>query len=128
MAQETQAMVLDPEVAHKGAAAALAYPDKGRYYVVEAEGQVVAQTLITTEWSDWRNGRFWWIQSVYVLPEWRGRGIFRLLYEYLQSRARACGDVRGLRLYVHRGNEDARAVYERVGMTESEYVMYETAF
>jgi GNAT superfamily N-acetyltransferase len=80
---------------------------------------------VTTEWSDWTNGRYWWFQSVYVVPEWRGRGVFRALWDHVENAARKEGDVASLRLYVERDNASARAVYEKLGMEESGYLVYE---
>ena len=84
--------------------------------------------MITYEWSDWRNGTFWWIQSVYVTQEGRGKGVFKSLYEYILSLARSRTDVCGLRLYVEENNTRARQTYERLGMKESHYRMYELDF
>jgi ribosomal protein S18 acetylase RimI-like enzyme len=88
-------------------------------------GEPVGQMMITYEWSDWRNGVFWWIQSVYTLPEWRGRGAFRALYAVAERMGREQGDVCGLRLYVEAHNEAAQATYRRCGMTETVYRMFE---
>jgi ribosomal protein S18 acetylase RimI-like enzyme len=85
----------------------------------------VASLLVTTEWSDWRNGVFWWIQSVYVQPEARRQGVFRALYAEVERRARVAGDVCGLRLYVAQDNAAARATYNALGMHETPYRMYE---
>ena len=81
--------------------------------------------MVTFEWSDWRNGWFWWIQSVYILPDFRGRKIYRLLYEFVKRKAEESKNVCGFRLYVERENESARKVYEKLGMDESHYLMYE---
>jgi GNAT superfamily N-acetyltransferase len=125
MARETEDAHLDPEVLRAGVSAALADQGRGRYFVAERDGRVAAALLVTYEWSDWRNARFWWIQSVYVEPEHRGAGLFKALYrhvEELASRDGACG----LRLYVHEHNVRAQAVYARLGMVRSSYRVMET--
>ena len=81
--------------------------------------------MVTYEWSDWRNGWFWWIQSVYIRPEYRGRRLYSDLYSYVKEKAAEAGNVCGFRLYVERENEHARRVYEKLGMAESHYLMYE---
>jgi len=105
-------------------------PDRGRgfYLLAEAEGQVVGQLLVTTEWSDWRNAFFWWVQSVYVAPSYRRRGVYRALDSYLRAEARRRGDVCGLRLYVARTNRVAQQVYASLGMARSHYDMFEVEF
>jgi GNAT superfamily N-acetyltransferase len=95
------------------------------YYLAEAGGRVVGQLLITKEWSDWRDGWFWWIQSVFVAPEARRAGAYRVLHEHVVAEARRAGDVRGIRLYTEQANTQAHRVYERMGMRRSAYVMYE---
>jgi ribosomal protein S18 acetylase RimI-like enzyme len=125
MAWETERLALDVETLRAGVAAALADPHKGVYWVAERAGNVVGQLLITWEWSDWRNGSFWWIQSVYVPPEHRRGGVFRQLYETVEAAARATPGTCGLRLYVERENEVAQAVYERHGMTRTGYQLWE---
>jgi ribosomal protein S18 acetylase RimI-like enzyme len=124
MAQETEGLALDRAVTAAGVRAALADPARGRYFVVEAEAVVVGQLMITLEWSDWRNGWYWWIQSVWVHPAHRGRGVYRALHEHVVAAARREG-VRSVRLYVERENQRARAVYEALGMLRSHYELYE---
>ena len=84
--------------------------------------------MVSYEWSDWRNGIFWWIQSVYVLPEFRVQKIYRTLYEYAVALAKEQQNVCGLRLYVEKENERAHHVYEKLGMTLTNYDMYEVDF
>jgi ribosomal protein S18 acetylase RimI-like enzyme len=84
--------------------------------------------MITYEWSDWRNGNFWWIQSVYVRPDARGRGVFRRLYQAVEEAARKSGESCGLRLYVEGENERAQRVYEGLGMKSTSYRFYEVDF
>ena len=128
MAKETENLELDRERLQKGTEALIADSSNGIYYVAEADGKVVGQLMITYEWSDWRNGTFWWIQSVYVQPEYRERGIFRSLYRYVESIARNRGVVCGLRLYVDQSNKRAQQTYEALGMKHSHYQIMDTDF
>ena len=127
MAAETEHKTLDLDVLTPGVAAIVADPTKGHYTVAAIDGDVVGCLLITHEWSDWRNGDIWWIQSVYVVPEQRGRGVFRSLYTHVEQTARAAGAV-GLRLYVERDNTVAQTTYQKLGMRETEYKLMETLF
>ena len=124
LARETEGRELDREVLRAGVRALLADPGRGTYWIAERHGEAAGQTLVTTEWSDWRNGEIWWIQSVYVPPDHRRTGVYRALHRHVRERARA-GGAAGLRLYVDRGNRRARAVYEELGMEEARYVLYE---
>jgi ribosomal protein S18 acetylase RimI-like enzyme len=128
MAKETEGIKLDRERLRKGTEALFSDMSKGVYYLAEIDGAVVGQLMITYEWSDWRNATFWWIQSVYVLPEYRNQGIFRALYRYIESLARTRGNVCGLRLYVDDANEIAQKTYEALGMKRSHYKMMEMDF
>lgn len=128
MAQETEQRALDWERLCRGVEAVLEDPSKGRYWVAELDGRIVGQLLITYEWSDWRNGTFWWIQSVYIDPAFRGRGVFRALYEHVARQAREEPDVCGLRLYVEQDNWRAQSAYERLGMRPAPYRIYEVDF
>jgi GNAT superfamily N-acetyltransferase len=125
MAEETEQVRLDRELCTAGVAAVFHDPSRGQYFVAEADGTVVASALITYEWSDWRNGQVWWIQSVYVVPEARRKGVYAGLYAHLQDLARAESDVRGLRLYVDERNTSAQKVYERLGMNGDHYRVFE---
>ncbi|QYO65870.1 GNAT family N-acetyltransferase [Leptolyngbya sp. 7M] len=127
MALETEGKQLDREVLEKGVSAVFVDENKGFYVVAENEGKIVGGLMVTTEWSDWRNGWFWWIQSVYILPEARGRGVYRKLYEFVKGCAEENGHVCGFRLYVEKENETAQAVYEKLGMEKTYYLMYEEA-
>lgn len=109
----------------KGVEAVLSDPSKGFYLIVEENGRIVGQCLITSEWSDWRNGFFWWIQSVYVDMDLRGKGIFSSIFEKVRKMAGERKDVVGFRLYVDRENASARNVYSRLGIKESRYSMHE---
>src|SRR5947207_3090433 len=115
MARETESIDLDAAVVTRGVRAVFDIPSHGRYFVAEADGEVIASLLITYEWSDWRNGNVWWIQSVYVRPEHRRRGVYGRMYEHVRAAA-AGEDVRGIRLYVDRRNTLAQDVYRRCGM------------
>jgi GNAT superfamily N-acetyltransferase len=125
IAEETEGRSLVPAVIARGAARLLAEPARGVYYVAEQGGRVVGQLLITYEFSDWRDGVFWWIQSVYVHPDFRRQGVYRALHEHVSAAARAAGDVCGLRLYVDRRNTRAQAVYRQLGLHPAGYEMYE---
>jgi ribosomal protein S18 acetylase RimI-like enzyme len=125
LAVESEALALDAALVRAGVVALLQDPAKGVYYVAEADGVVVGQTMITFEWSDWRNGNIWWIQSVYVKPEFRRAGVFRALFRHLQDLARARREVCSIRLYVHADNIRACQSYERLGMTRTQYQVFE---
>lgn len=124
MAWETEKLALDDDSVTKGVIAVFADQGRGKYWVAEEEGKVVASLLITYEWSDWRNANVWWFQSVFVLPEYRRRGIFRSMYLAVKSEAGAQG-VAGLRLYVETANVRAHKTYEALGMQCQHYKMYE---
>lgn len=126
MAWETERKRLNRKTLAAGVAGPFDNPSRGFYVVAECGGKIVGALLITFEWSDWRNAVYWWIQSVYVVPKYRGRGVYRRLYEYVRQEAARSGKVCGLRLYVEKTNRAARAVYKKLGMKESHYVMYET--
>jgi GNAT superfamily N-acetyltransferase len=125
LAEETEGRRLDEEALRAGVAAAVVDPQKGTYYVARRGEAAVGTALVTTEWSDWRNGWFWWLQSVYVERTHRRTGVFRALYRTIAHAARNRWDVCGLRLYVERENEAARATYAALGMVETSYVLLE---
>lgn len=128
MAQETEDKALDAATLRAGVAAVLKDAGKGRYFMADSDGQPVGQTLLTWEWSDWRNGLFWWIQSVYVAPDQRGRGIYSAIYRHILDAAQAAPEVCGIRLYVDKTNTSASRVYEALGMSAAHYNMYEVDF
>lgn len=128
MAWETERRRLNPARVRRGVNGLLKDPAKGIYFVAETDGTVVGQLLITYEWSDWRNGNFWWIQSVYVRADSRGQGIFRALFEHVGKLARKRRDACGLRLYVDAHNGGARQTYTRLGMKKTDYELFETDF
>ena len=127
MALETEGKRLDAEILQAGVRQVFDDEKKGFYVVAEAEGKIIGGLMVTFEWSDWRDKWFWWIQSVYILPDFRGCGIYRLLYEFVKQQAKKRDDVCGFRLYVEKENANARKVYEKLGMELSHYLMYEEA-
>jgi GNAT superfamily N-acetyltransferase len=127
MARETESLTLDPATLSAGVQAALADPAKAIYFVAEVGGHVVGQLMITHEWSDWRNGDIWWVQSVYVHPDYRRWGIFRALYAHARRQAQAVGAV-GIRLYVEQDNSVAQRCYAQLGMSLAHYRVMEEMF
>jgi ribosomal protein S18 acetylase RimI-like enzyme len=125
LALESEGKTLDPAQLTPGVQAGLADANKGCYFLVEDAGFPVGQMGLTYEWSDWRNGWFWWIQSVYVRAEYRRRGVFRTLFEHTQDAARQDPSVAGLRLYVERENVAAQKTYGHLGMAETGYFVLE---
>ena len=128
MAAETEDLALDPSTVHAGVTGVLNDTNRGFYLVARSEGKPVGSLMITYEWSDWRNGNLWWIQSVYVVPSSRDQGIFRRLYEEVTAFAKDDKGVRGIRLYVEKDNRNAQEVYQRLGMSETAYRLFETLF
>ncbi len=124
MALETENIKLVPEIVTKGVAAVFNDQSRGQYYVAEADSRVIASLLITFEWSDWRNCNVWWFQSVYVVPEFRRKGVFRKMYSYIRDLA-VQQDIAGLRLYVETKNSKAQKTYEALGMSSEHYAFYE---
>jgi GNAT superfamily N-acetyltransferase len=125
LAEETEGKTLNRAEIEPGVAAVLADPVKGLYFLAEDQGRIVGQIGLTYEFSDWRNGWFWWIQSVYVRPAARRRGVFRALYGHLEEMARRDSSVAGLRLYVDKSNRPAQETYLNLGMTPTEYFILE---
>lgn len=125
MALETEGKRLDTDVLTAGVSAVFDDSAKGFYVVAEESGEIAGGLLVTYEWSDWRNGWFWWIQSVYIVREFRGQKIYRKMYEFVKQKAEEAGGVCGFRLYVEKENEHAQRVYEKLGMAETYYLMYE---
>jgi len=125
MAFETERKVLMPGVIGPGVRGLLARPRSGFYLIAETGGAIAGALMITTEWSDWRNGAFWWIQSVYVRPEFRRQGIYRRMYAHVRRMAAKDRAVCGFRLYVERNNRRAQATYDAAGMERTRYVIYE---
>jgi ribosomal protein S18 acetylase RimI-like enzyme len=127
LAEESEQLRLDPVTLREGVRRLLQGDAPGQYWVAEDNGEVVGQLMITFEWSDWRNRMVWWIQSVYVLPTARTRGVFRALYDHTRRQAQAAG-AGGLRLYVDTTNTRAQAVYSAVGMRGDHYRVFEEMF
>jgi len=125
LAQETEGKQLDPITVRQGVAAMLADTTKGVYWVAQEGGHVVGQLGVTREWSDWRNGWFWWIQSVYVHPDARRRGVFRALFDHVLEAARLDPEVIGVRLYVDHDNHAAQATYAKLGLEKTGYWLLE---
>lgn len=126
MALETENLQLDPPTVNKGVQAVFDFPEKGKYFVAEDNDTVVGCLLTIPEWSDWRNGTVLWIHSVYVLPEYRSKGVFKMLYQNLVDMVNSPdNDLRGLRLYVDKSNQKAQQVYEKLGMSGEHYHLYE---
>ena len=128
MARETEGLALDEAVVRPGVAAVLANDSLGFYLVAEIDGSPAGQLMVTYEWSDWRNGLFWWIQSVYVRPEYRRRGVYTALHRQVADEAQAAGGVCGIRLYVEQENITAQQVYQSLDMYRTRYQMYEVEF
>lgn len=125
MARETEDIELNPETLRRGVQAVFERPGLGDYYVAEQAGRVIGSLMITYEWSDWRAGMIWWIQSVYVVPEARGRRVYAGLYEHIKRVVEADESLRGLRLYVDERNTVAQQVYARLGMDGEHYRVFE---
>jgi GNAT superfamily N-acetyltransferase len=128
MAWETEEKQLDRELLTRGVTGVFDEPRRGFYLIAERDEAVAGSLLITYEWSDWRNGDWWWIQSVYVRPEDRRHGVFRSLYRHVEASARATSGVVGLRLFVEWENERAQRTYAALGMEQEHYHMYRTGF
>ena len=128
LAEETEGKALDAAVLAAGVAAVLADPARGLYFLAESGGEVAGQLMLTFEWSDWRNGWVWWIQSVYVRADVRRRGVFRALYEHVERAARQDPGVVGLRLYAERENVAAQQTYLRMGMRWTSYQVLEATW
>jgi GNAT superfamily N-acetyltransferase len=124
MAWETEKLILVHETVTKGVNAVFSDCSCGQYWIAQEQDQVIASLLITYEWSDWRNANVWWIQSVYVLPAWRRKGVFRSMYLRIREEAER-EKIAGLRLYVETMNEKAQKTYEAMGMQCEHYKMYE---
>ena len=125
MAEETENKTLDRRVLAAGVEAVLNDRSKGFYLLAESDGRPSGGLLITTEWSDWRNARFWWIQSVYVEKDFRRRGLYTELHRAVEEMANSDGQICGLRLYTDRENRSAMSAYRKLGMTASKYVLFE---
>ena len=125
MALETENKILPDADVRPGIARGIADPSLARYFVAERDGLPAGTLMLTFEWSDWRNGLWWWIQSVYVPPEFRRQGIYRALHAHVRAMAEADAGVCGIRLYVEKDNRNARRTYEALGMRDAHYRIYE---
>jgi GNAT superfamily N-acetyltransferase len=128
MALETEHRTLDRDVLARGTQAVFDDPTRGIYRIAERDGEALGCLLVTCEWSDWRNGNWWWIQSVYVVPHARRSGAFRALYADVETRARGSEGVVGIRLYVEKENTRAQATYAALGMSDSGYRLLQQGF
>lgn len=125
MALETENIHLDPETVMRGVNTVFTDKAKGDYFIAEENGRVIASLLTTFEWSDWRNGTVLWIQSVYVIPEFRRKGAYKALYGHIRTMVEHDHRLKGIRLYADKGNQTAQKVYEKLGMTADHYQLYE---
>ena len=125
MAWETEHKRLDPATVRRGVRGVFEQPGRGRYFMAERNGEVAGTLMVTYEWSDWRHGDWWWIQSVYVAPAHRRQGVYAALYAHLKALAQASENVCGLRLYVERENTPAQRTYTSLGMADAGYLMFE---
>lgn len=125
MAHETEGIELDKPTVEKGVEAVLNDPTKGNYYVAEINGKVVSSLLTTFEWSDWRNGTILWIQSVYVQPAYRRKGVYRAMYAYIKNKVLSNDSLNGIRLYADKSNHPAHKTYEKMGMNQDHYITFE---
>jgi len=125
MAWETEQVKLDPLVVSEGLKQLFEDPAKGKYYVAEENNQVIGCLMTTFEWSEWRCGNVLWIQSLYIIPSHRGKGVFKRMYQYLQALVTPESEYRGIRLYVDKSNLAAQKVYESLGMNGDHYQVYE---
>lgn len=124
MAIESEGCILDIEKVTKGVTAAINDESKGIYWVAKVDGKAIGSLMLTREWSDWNNEWYWWIQSVYVKPEYRKHGVYKAMYAVLKDKAKEC-NVSQIRLYVDKSNHSAQKVYQQLGMHESHYLMFE---
>jgi ribosomal protein S18 acetylase RimI-like enzyme len=125
MAMETENLKLDENVLRKGVKAVFENPERGHYYIAESETNVMGSMLTTYEWSDWRNGTIVWLQSVYILPEYRGQKLFSKMYDFVKHIFEKDASIQGIRLYVDKTNLHAQKVYKSIGMTNEHYHMFE---
>lgn len=125
MAQETEGLSLDSDTLSRGVSTLLENPAKGFYLVAEIDGEIAGSLMVTYEWSDWRAADYFWIQSVYIKPEHRRKGIYRALYQEVKALAERQGGAASFRLYVEQENTRAQQTYQSLGMSQSHYLMYE---
>jgi ribosomal protein S18 acetylase RimI-like enzyme len=125
MALETENKIIPPEKIIPGVESLMEKPHYGFYIIAEHENEITGCMMITYEWTDWRNGLFWWIQSVFVKKEYRQKGIYRAMHEFVRKEAKKHEEVVGIRLYVEKDNKNAQQVYHKMGMKETDYKLFE---
>ncbi len=125
MASETEGIQLDEPTVFKGVSAVVNDPGKGQYYIAQINSEIVASLLTTFEWSDWRNGTILWIQSVYVLKEYRRKGVYRNMYAHIKNMVMENENLNGIRLYADKSNLPAHKTYQELGMNHDHYVTFE---
>lgn len=125
MAWETEALELDYDTVLKGVNKVLDEPNRGYYWLAEADNEVIASLLVLFEWSDWRNGDVLWIHSLFVKPAFRGKKVLKKMYEALKAVVNESEQYKGIRLYVEKTNVKAQKVYDAIGMTREHYDLYE---
>ena len=125
IANETEDKHLNENIIFEGVKLAITNPSLAKYFIAEDTGVITGQTMLTYEWSDWRAGLIWWLQSVYVLPKYRGQGCFRSIYQFIKLLAKKDSLVKAIRLYVKDDNEIGKSVYSKLGMNSSGYIVYE---
>tara|TARA_B100001245_G_scaffold80658_1_gene57777 strand:+ start:1692 stop:2147 length:456 start_codon:yes stop_codon:yes gene_type:complete len=128
MALETESKILKESTIRQGVESVLKCPNKGFYIIAETDSQIIGSLLVTFEWSDWRNGWFFWIQSVFVDAKYRRQGVYRVMHSEVIRRTKASGNCCGIRLYVEKDNRNAQKVYKTLGMHETDYYIYEEEF
>ncbi len=128
LAEETEAQTLDPDLIGPGVATFLADPSKGRYWLAIVDDRIIGQVAVTYEWSDWRNGMIWWVQSVYIDADYRRQGVYSCLYRHVESQAQSDSDAIGIRLYVEKDNERAQTTYADLGMNMTNYRIMQSLF
>lgn len=125
MAWETEKIKLTENIVAKGIAEGLRNPEKAQYIVAEIDQNIIGSLMITEEWSDWRNGRFWWIQSVFIEKNYRKQGVFAQLLDFVRNEAKQQSNVLGLKLYVDKDNETAQKAYKKMGFNTHNYILME---
>ena len=128
MALETESKILKESTIRQGVESVLKCPNKGFYIIAETDSQIIGSLLVTFEWSDWRNGWFFWIQSVFVDAKYRRQGVYRVMHSEVIRRTKESGNCCGIRLYVEKDNRNAQKVYKTLGMHETDYYLYEEEF
>ena len=124
MALESENLRLEPGKVRRGVEKSLSDPSMGRFYIAYQGDEILGQIRVTQEWSDWNDAEYWWIQNVYVVPSARKQGIYKALHHHVKNLAEAAGACR-LQLYVDAENVAAQAVYKKLNMTQSNYLIFE---